>query len=166
MLMRRNRTHQAPQERVILTRRRLAFPLLLAAIMTSAACAFSPQSTSSTPAAQQLASPTAPSSSSSSKTCGVPPCDKYLSRGETRTLDSAISGHPIASAIALHLVVSAFCGGILCVWGEGVTFVYVERETHHAAQNHECLRVHVLPQGHTWQLVSLDTSNQSPYCTN
>ena len=97
--------------------------------------------------------------------CGTPPCDKYLTRSETRSLDHAVSGHPIASAIALHLVVSALCGGVLCIWGEGFSFVYVEHETHLAAQNNECLRVHVLPKGHEWQLVNLDASNQSPYCT-
>ena len=131
-------------------------------VIVLASCTLPPPS--STPAAQQVESATA--TSASSAICGVPPCDKYLPRQETRTLDSAISGHPIASAIALHLVISAFCGGILCLWGEGVTFVYAERETHLAAQNGECLRVHVLPQGHAWQLVSLDASNQSPYCTD
>jgi len=126
-------------------------------------CTIVPASSSSTPAAEQAASAAAPSESA--KICGTPPCDKYLSRGTTRTLDKALSGHPIASAIAMHLVISTFCGGILCVWGEGVTFVYTERETHLAAENGACLRVHVLPQGRSWQLVSLDTSNQSPYCT-
>jgi len=92
-------------------------------------------------------------------------------------LVSAVArGHPgievvgratdVAAAIALHLVVSAICGGIVCLWGEGVSYVYVERQTHLAAQNGECLRVHVLPQNHAWQLVSLDRSNQSPYCTD
>jgi len=95
----------------------------------------------------------------------MPPCDRYLSRGHTRTLDGAISGHPIASAIALHLVVSTLCGGVLCIWGEGFTFVYVQHAVHQAAQNGQCLRVHVLPQGHGWRLVSIDGSAQSPYCT-
>jgi hypothetical protein len=141
----------------------LAVVLSALLMTTMAACTIIPASSSSTPAAQEAGAASAPSTSS--KICGTPPCDKYLSRGETRTLDKAITGHPIASAIALHLVISTFCGGILCVWGEGVTFVYTERQTHLAAQNGECLRVHVLPQGRAWQLVSLDTSNQGPYCT-
>src|SRR5579859_6951562 len=99
-------------------------------VIVLASCTLPPSSSS--PVAQQVESATA--SSASSAICGVPPCDKYLPRQETRTLDSAISGHPIASAVALHLVISALCGGILCLWGEGVTFVYVERETHLAAQ--------------------------------
>jgi hypothetical protein len=132
-------------------------------VITLASCTATPLSSSSTPAAQQVEPASAPSSSSA--ICGTPPCEKYLSRSETRTLDEAISGHPILSAVALHLVISAFCGGILCLWGEGASFVYVKRATHAAAQDGGCLRVHVLPQGRAWQLVSLDTSNQSPYCT-
>lgn len=141
----------------------VALSALLA--FTAASCTIVPASSSSTPVAEQAATATATTPSSTVKTCGTPPCDKYLSRGETRTLDKALSGHPIASAIAMHLVISTFCGGILCVWGEGVTFVYTERQAHLAAENGACLRVHVLPQGRSWQLVSLDTSNQSPYCT-
>lgn len=99
------------------------------------------------------------------KLCGVPPCDQYLSRGHTRDLNHALSGHPILSAVAMHLVVSAVCGGILCVWGEGFSFVYVQGKVHDAAQNGQCLRVHVLPHGHEWKIVSLDASNQAPYCT-
>ncbi len=144
-----------------MTLRTIALSVLLMFAATS--CTIVPASSSSTPAAEQAGPAAAPSSST--KICGTPPCDKYLSRGDTRTLDKALSGHPIASAIAMHLVISTFCGGILCVWGEGVTFVYTERETHLASQNGECLRVHVLPQGRSWQLVSLDASNQSPYCT-
>ena len=170
MPMRGSRTDRAPLSPPVVARGRrrarfrsglwtAALSALLALVLAS--CTLPPAS--STPAAQQVESATA--SSASSAICGVPPCDKYLPRQETKTLDSAISGHPIASAIALHLVISAICGGILCLWGEGVSFVYVERETHLAAQNGECLRVHVLPQGHAWQLVSLDASNQSPYCT-
>ena len=136
--------------------------LCLALAPATASCKSAAQSQQ--PAAAQAP---APSSTSASPVaiCGTPPCDKYLTRSETRTLDHAVSGHPIASAIALHLVVSAFCGGVFCIWGEGFSFVYVEHETHLAAQNNECLRVHVLPNGHEWQLVNLDASNQSPYCT-
>ena len=97
--------------------------------------------------------------------CGVPPCDKYLSRSDTRTLDSTISNHPLASAVALHLAVGVLCGAVLCIWGEGFTLAYVQHTAHQAAQNGECLRVHILPQGREWQLVQLDATNQSPYCT-
>lgn len=141
--------------------RRLTFVLsallAVAALVGAASCSASAQDQS--PAAAQRTTDPPP------KICGTPPCDRYLTRGETRTLDRAISGHPIASAIALHLVVSAFCGGVLCIWGEGFSFVYVKEETHAAAQNDECLRVHVLPHGRQWQLVNLDASNQGPYCT-
>lgn len=95
----------------------------------------------------------------------MPPCDKYLSRGDTRTLDSAISNHPIASAIALHVAVGLLCGVVLCVWGEGFTLAYVQHAAHQAARNGECLRVHILPQGREWRLVQLDETNQRPYCT-
>lgn len=142
----------------------LAFALALAA----AACTPAAQNRSpagiQAPAARSDPAATAPAAQAA--VCGTPPCDKYLTRSETRDLDHAVSGHPIASAIALHLVVSAFCGGVLCIWGEGFSFVYVQHETHVAAQAGECLRVHVLPKGHEWQLVNLDASNQSPYCTD
>ncbi|HEV3171180.1 MAG TPA: hypothetical protein VGZ32_12600 [Actinocrinis sp.] len=131
--------------------------LAVAALVAAASCSATAQDQSPAAAQRTTDPPTA--------ICGAPPCDKYLTRGETRTVDHAISGHPIATAIALHLVVSAFCGGVLCIWGEGFSFVYVQHEAHVAAQNDECLRVHVLPQGHQWQLVNLDASNQSPYCT-
>ena len=134
--------------------------LLVAAVASTAAACKNSAADQSPAAVQQLTSTAPPAA-----VCGTPPCDKYLTRGETRSLDHAISDHPIASGIALHLVVSAFCGGILCIWGEGAGYVYVEHETHVAAQNGECLRVHVLPQGHEWQLVNLDASNQSHYCT-
>jgi hypothetical protein len=123
-----------------------------------AACSLTPQSGASASASPSSAP------SSNAAICGKPPCDRYLSRSDTRTLDKEISGHPVAAAIALHLAVSIVCGGILCVWGEGVTYVYVVRQTHLAAQNGDCLRVHVLPSGRAWQLVSLDASDQSPYC--
>ena len=115
--------------------------------------------------AQSSAGVAAASPTSSVPICGVPPCDKYLSRSDTRTLDSTISNHPLASAVALHLAVGLLCGAVLCVWGEGFTLAYVQHTAHQAAQNGECLRVHILPQGHEWRLVQLDGTNQSPYCT-
>jgi hypothetical protein len=147
-----------------LRRRWLTFvpaALLAAALLPAAA---SCQAVTQAPAADSV-STSSSAHASPAATCGTPPCDKYLSRSETRDLDHAVTDHPTVSAIAMHIVVSALCGGILCVWGEGFTFAYVQRETHIAAQNNECLRVHVLPQGRQWQLVSLDGSNQSPYCT-
>ena len=151
----------------------LALCLALALVTASCAsaaqnkspAALDPPAPSSTPASTSAPPPTS-APASAVAICGSPPCDKYLTRSETRSLDHAVSGHPIASAIALHLVVSALCGGVLCIWGEGFSFVYVEHETRVAAQNNECLRVHVLPKGHEWQLVNLDASNQSPYCTD
>lgn len=104
--------------------------------------------------------------SSSSHICGVPPCVKYVSRGTTRTIDNTILKHPVASAIALHVAVGLVCGAVLCVWGEGFTLAYVQHAAHEAAQNGECLRAQILPQGHEWRLVQLDATNQSPYCTN
>lgn len=146
--------------------------LCLALALVTASCASATQNKSPAaldpPAPSSTSAATSPPAAAPASTvaiCGSPPCDKYLTRGETRSLDHAVSGHPIASAIALHLVVSALCGGVLCIWGEGFSFVYVEHETHLAAQNDECLRVHVLPKGHEWQLVNLDATNQSPYCT-
>jgi hypothetical protein len=140
-----------------------------AVVCTAASCGFS-QSAPSQPLSQQIASPAAQSprasASAQSKTCGIPPCVEYLSRSRTRTLDRAIGGHPIASGIALHLVVSAFCGGILCELGEGVGFVYVERHVHLAAQNGECLRVNVLPKGRVWQLVGLVVTDERPGCAD
>lgn len=142
-------------------------PFLLAALFLALALATASCTSAARDRRSAAVQAPAPSTTSASAVaiCGTPPCDKYLTRGETRSLDRAVSGHSIASAIALHLVVSALCGGVLCIWGEGYSFVVVEHETHLAAQNNECLRVHVLPKGHEWQLVNLDASNQSPYCT-
>ena len=141
------------------------------AVVGVTACAYGTQG--ATPDQIQAPSHAQPSTAASNTDpplstpiCGTPPCDKYLSRGDTRTLDSTISKHPLASAVALHLAVSLVCGAVLCVWGEGFTLAYVQHEAHLAAQNGECLRVHVLPQGHEWQLVQLDATNQSPYCTD
>lgn len=147
-------------------RRRFALLLSICLALASVTgCAAMSQGKGTTP--DQLQAPAQSSAPvSSAPTCGVPPCDKYLSRGDTRTLANTISDHPIASALVLHLAVSLVCGGILCVWGEGFTLAYVDHVSHVAAQNGECLRVHVLPKGHEWQLVSLDATNQRPYCTD
>jgi hypothetical protein len=142
--------------------RTLAFLLAPLIILAAGACTSSAQIDSPAVAQQPAATSRA---ATPAATCGIPPCDKYLTRSETQTLNRAITGHPITSAIVLHLVVSAFCGGIFCIWGEGISFVYIQHEAHLAAQSDECLRVHILPQGHQWQLVNLDASNQSPYCS-
>jgi len=145
---------------------------LVVAVAGAAACSSVTRSStqeqiqaSSQAQAQSSAGVAAVNPTSSVPICGVPPCDKYLSRGETRTLDSTISNHPLASALALHVAVGLLCGAVLCVWGEGFTLAYVQHTAHQAAQNGECLRVHILPQGHEWRLVQLDETNQSPYCT-
>jgi len=134
--MRRNRTHQAPQERVIITRRRLAFPLLLAAIRPRTAAKSSPQSTSyhrrptvASPTAAELEFETRRPAASRPATSTSPAREERNGTSNGIVVTDRIT-------IALHLVVSAFCGGIFCVWGEGVvTFVYVERETTTPAQN-------------------------------
>lgn len=144
----------------------LSLSIFLAA-MSVAAC--TPVSGSSTP--DQVRAPAqgqAQSSDPASSTpiCGVPPCDRYLSRSETRALNSTITDHPITTAIALHVAVGLVCGAVLCVWGEGFTLAYVQHEAHSAAQNGECLRAQILPKGREWQLVQLDATSQSPYCTD
>lgn len=96
----------------------------------------------------------------------MPPCDTYLSRNQTHNLDADIGGHSLASEIALHLVVGLVCGGFLCDWGAGLTFDYVQKEVHQAAQNGECLRVRIFPHDGSRQLVALVPTNQSPYCTD
>ncbi|MGH6657304.1 MAG: hypothetical protein ACRDVE_19145, partial [Actinocrinis sp.] len=137
--------------------RRAAAVLALACLASSAATACDPASQDSGKSTGRTrVAASSPAAAAGAKTCGVPPCDQYLSRGRTRDLNDAVSGHPVLSAVAMHLVVSAFCGGILCIWGEGFTFVYVQGKVHQAAQNGQCLRVHILPQGREWQIVSLD----------
>ena len=146
----------------------LALSICLA-VATVAGC--TPTTGNSAPAQIQAQSQ-APSSAAASDPapstpiCGVPPCVRYLSRSETRTLDSTITGHPLASALALHLAVSLLCGAVLCIWGEGFTLAYVQHEARVAAQNGQCLRANILPQGREWQLVQLEATNQSPYCTD
>lgn len=89
-----------------------------------------------------------------------------MSRSKTRSLSTALSGHSLATEVALHLIVGAVCGGLLCIVGETLTVSSIEDAAHEAAQNSECLRIHVLPQGHEWDLAQFDASNQSPYCTD
>src|SRR4051812_28216697 len=69
----------------------------------------------------RAAAPGAPSSASKSseKLCGTPPCVRFLSRGDTKSLADTLNDHPLASTIAVHLALGVLCGGILCLLGEG-----------------------------------------------
>ena len=104
--------------------------------------------------------------SSDTKVCGTPPCMRFVSRSETKTIAETFGDHPFLSSVAMHVVVSLLCGGILCLLGEGVSVAYVGDAAKHAAAAHECLRVRILPNGHEWHLVDVTASNQSPYCTD
>jgi hypothetical protein len=105
-------------------------------------------------------------SASDTRLCGTPPCMRFVSRGETRTLKATITDHPLISAVAVHVVGTVLCGGLLCLLGEGVSLTYIGNEARTAAQNNECLRVRILPNGHEWRLVDVSPSNQAPYCTD
>lgn len=146
------------------------WPALLLSICLALAALTACDPTAGNSAPDQLQAPAqssaAAGSSSSTKLCGIPPCDRYLSRSHTRTLANTITDHPLVSALALHVVVSLICGGVLCILGEGFALPFVDHEAHVAEQNNECLRVRILPQGHEWELVNVDASNQSPYCTD
>ncbi|WP_194896744.1 hypothetical protein [Catenulispora pinisilvae] len=100
------------------------------------------------------------------KVCGTPPCERFVSRGDTKTLANTLTDHPILSTVALHAAVVILCGGILCLLGEGVSMEYVNRAAKDATAQHACLMVSILPDSSKWKLVSLSASNQSPYCTD
>ena len=108
----------------------------------------------------------APTAGGAQKICGAPPCVRYVSRGETKTLASTLTEHPILSTVALHTAVMLLCGGILCLFGEGVSLVYVDHAAKDAAGQHACLKVSILPDNDKWKLATLSTSNQSPYCAD
>lgn len=108
----------------------------------------------------------APTTGEAQKLCGAPPCVRYVSRGDTKTLASTLSDHPVLSTVALHAAVMLMCGGILCLLGEGVSLVYVDHAAKDAASQHACLKVSILPDSDKWKLATLTTSNQSPYCTD
>ncbi|WP_194920045.1 hypothetical protein [Catenulispora rubra] len=108
----------------------------------------------------------APTTGDAQKICGTPPCVRFLSRGDTSTLSSTVSDHPILSTVALHAAVMVLCGGILCLLGEGIGLDYVAHAAKDAANHHACLRVNILSDNDKWKLISLSTSNQSPYCTD
>lgn len=111
--------------------------------------------------AQNTAQTTAPDTT---KLCGTPPCMRFVSRSETNTLEDTFTNHPIISAVAVHVVGSLLCGGILCLLGEGTGLVYIEHETKIAAGAHECLKVNILPSGAEWKVVDIKPSDEAPYC--
>jgi hypothetical protein len=155
--------------------RRTPYRLLLAAVLAlvliaSAGCRSSATSTDR-PAGAAQAAPAATSSApstaaSDTKVCGTPPCMRYVSRSDTKKIADTVGAHPYISGVALHLVVGLLCGGILCILGEGVSVGYVADAAKHAAADHQCLRVRILPNGREWHLVDVAASNQSPYCTD
>ncbi|NUR26766.1 MAG: hypothetical protein HOV83_13145 [Catenulispora sp.] len=115
----------------------------------------------------QAAAPGGPSTQakSSEKLCGTPPCVRFLSRGDTKTLANTLKDHPLASTIAVHVALSALCGGILCLLGEGVSMPFVEKKAREAADQHACLKVSILPDKDKFSLMNIAASNESPYCT-
>ena len=146
--------------------RRYGLPaLLLAALLLTTTACRSSGGNASTPQ-DPLTHASASSSVSAEDICGTPPCVRFLSRGETKTLAGTLSDHPIASAVALHAAVTVLCGGILCLLGEGVTFAYVDRVAKSAADQHACIKVSILPEKDKWRLVDLSPSNEGRYCTD
>lgn len=112
------------------------------------------------------APPTTGTTGQAQKICGAPPCVRYVSRGDTKTLAGTMTNHPVLSTVALHAAVMLLCGGILCLLGEGVSLVYVDHAAKDASAQHACLKVSILPDNDKWKLATLSTSNQSPYCTD
>lgn len=100
------------------------------------------------------------------KLCGTPPCVRYMSRSDTKSLSSTLTDHPLASTIALHVALSMLCGGILCLLGEGVSLPFVEHKAREAADQHACLKVSILPDKDKFSLMNITASNEKPYCTD
>ena len=145
----------------------LALMLTMLVLAVTAGCStMSAADSSSGSGGSSAVVSTAPSASGPQKVCGTPPCVRFLSRGDTKTLSGTLTDHPVISAVAVHLAVGVLCGGILCLLGEGVSTTYVEHATKDAADQHACLKVSVLPDERQWKLVGLSASNESPYCTN
>jgi hypothetical protein len=151
-------------------RSRTGLALVLTLLMLFAAACKSTGSDSSSNSGSSggtsVVASTAPSTGTPQNICGTPPCVRFISRGDTKTLSSTLSDHPILSTVALHAAVMVLCGGILCLLGEGVSLAYVDRAAKDAAGQHACLKVSILPDSDKWKLVNLGTSNQSPYCTD
>lgn len=143
----------------------LALLVVFAAACKSTSDSSSSDSGSGGTSAVASAAPTTASSTEAQKICGTPPCVRFVSRGDTKTLSSTIADHPILSTVALHAAVVVLCGGILCLLGEGVSLDYVGHAAKDAASQHACLKVSILPDSDKkWKLVNLSASNQSPYC--
>lgn len=155
-------------------RRRAGLALILTLLLVfAAACRSTADSGSSSSGSSGGMSVVASASASSSpatgeaqKICGAPPCVRFISRGDTRTLATTIADHPVLSTVALHAAVMVLCGGILCLLGEGVSLDYVGHAAKDAAAQHACMRVNILSDSEKWKLVSVTTSSQSPYCTD
>jgi hypothetical protein len=135
-------------------------------LLFAAGCKSTSADSSSGSGGSSAAIATAPSSGDPQNICGTPPCVRFISRGDTKTLNSTLTDHPILSTVALHAAVTVLCGGILCLLGEGVSLAYVEHAAKEAAGEHACLKVSILPDHDKWQLMNLSASNQSPYCTD
>lgn len=147
-------------------RRLLLAALLALLLVASAGCrSTGAQSDGSGDRGAVAAAPN-PSADSDTKLCGTPPCMRFVSRSQTKTIADTVGAHPFLSSVAMHAVVGLLCGGILCLLGEGVSVAYVGDAAKHAAAAHACLRVRILPDGHEWHLVDVAGSNQSPYCTD
>lgn len=150
--------------------RRTGLALILTLLLVfAAACKTTADSGSSSGSAggtSAVAASSAPTTEAAQKICGAPPCVRFVSRGDTKTLSTTIADHPILSTVALHAAVMVLCGGILCLLGEGVSLDYVGHAAKDATAQHACMRVNILSDSDKWKLVSITTSNQSPYCTN
>jgi hypothetical protein len=155
-------------------RRRTGLALILTLLLVfAAACKSTADSGSSSGSAGDTsvvaassAPTTKPTTNEAQKICGAPPCVRFISRGDTKTLSTTIADHPILSTVALHAAVMVLCGGILCLLGEGVSLDYVGHAAKDASAQHACMRVNILSDSDKWKLVSITTSNQSPYCTD
>lgn len=148
----------------------VALTLLLATSCRSTTGAASSQAGGSggaqaaAPAAPVTSATSAPASNSAEKLCGTPPCVRYLSRSDTKTLADTLNDHPLASTIAVHVALSVLCGGILCLLGEGMSMPFVEKKAHEAASQHACLKVSILPDKDKFSLMNITASNDSPGC--
>jgi hypothetical protein len=143
----------------------LVLILAMVLLLFAAGCGSASDADSSSAAGDTSAvTSAAPTTGPPQKICGTPPCVRFVSRGDTKTLSSTLNDHPIISAVAVHVAVGILCGGILCLLGEGVSTTYVDHAARDAASQHACLMVRLLPDSDKWKLVNLSASNQSPYC--
>lgn len=142
--------------------------MLLIALLVAmaAACTSAGSGSSGTSVRMVPATATAGTGASDAKLCGTPPCMRFISRSDTKTIARTVANHPLASTIVVHLVGTILCGGVLCLLGEGAGLAYIGSQAKAAVAAHECLRVSILPAGRQWQLVGVAPSDQSPYCTD